>query len=134
MPPNNIAPRMSSNEALRRLLAVFTDDSGALKPGAPGGPQPGKNILTTRMAAGGPSPDLATLIVGARADRVGGLLRNLTTDENDKTIWYGSEPGVTDATGATLDAGESVPLTTSGPIYIYKLEGNPVAEYVEIYG
>jgi hypothetical protein len=136
MADTGIAPRMTNNEALRRLLAIYTNNDGSLKPGAPGGPQPGNKILTTRHEAGGPNPDLAYLLVGTRESRVGGMLRNIGNpddpDENG-TIWYGSTADITEASGATLNVGESVPVNTAGPIYIYKIAGSPFGEFVEVY-
>lgn len=125
-----IAPLMSNNVALRMQLAVFMDENGNLKPGAPGGPMRGKNIRIYRHAATGPNPTLAYMIAPASDKRVSGMLVNL----NDSlTIYYGSDPTVTDATGGTLVAGASLPITTRGPIYVYTLSGAPNVEFVETY-
>lgn len=128
--PDDVAPRMSNNEALRRLLAIYTNPDGSLKPGAPGGPQPGQTLSTIRHEATGPAPELAYLLVGPEANRVGGMLRNL--DEED-TIWYGSSADITDESGGTLGPGESIPINTAGPLYVYKTTGNPIAEFAGLY-
>lgn len=121
---------MSNNQALRRLLGIYINPDGSLKPGAPGGPQAGKTIVPVRHVAGGPNPALAYLLVPADDNRIGGMLRSL---DDAETIWYGSNADITELTGATLGPGESIPMNTSGPIYIYKTTGNPVAEFAGLY-
>jgi hypothetical protein len=119
---------MSTNEASRRLLATVTDSNGNPLPGTPGGPLPGNSLLITRVAARGPLPTLAVLLVPARPNRTGMLIQNL---DDVNTIWYSDNPNVTDQTGATLEAKNNVPIAHAGPLYIYATAGAPVAEVIE---
>jgi len=123
-PSENIAPRGSNNEILRRIANRFYDANGNPKPGSPGGPTLAKTIGTPlRHAATNP----AYLLVPADDNRVGGLLRNL--DASDP-ILYGSNSSMTD--GGTLLAGETLPLNVRGNIYIFSASGSPIAEFVPI--
>lgn len=130
-PSQNIAPVGNNNEILRRIANIFYDSNGKPRPGAPGGPLIAKTVGDVyRHAAAGPSPAPAYLLAPADDTRVGGLLRNL---DNNLTIWWGSDPNITDANGATLLAGENVPANVRGAIYIYTTSGAPIAEFVPIF-
>lgn len=128
--PDDIAPPMTNNQALRRILKQNQDDSGNPQPGSPGGPLEANKTRIYRHAAAGPSPVVAWLLVPASDSRKGGFLTNLDLTD---TIYYGSDPAVTDATGGTLGPGQSVPIAIRGPIYVYSLTGIPIAEFVEAY-
>lgn len=135
-PDRNILPPMSNNELLRRLGFVFMDANGNLKPGAPGGPVAGKKFAPAiRVQATGPAPAQAILVVAEDKTRVGGLLRNT---DGANPIVYGSDPDVTDAggggvLGGTLNAGESVPIAITGPIYAYAPNGGaPWVEFLPV--
>lgn len=128
--PDDIAPPMTNNQALRRLLAQSQDDSGNPQPGSPGGPLEANKTRTYRHAATGPSPVVAWLLVPSSDARKGGFLTNL---DDTNTIYYGTDPGITDATGGTLGPGQSVPIGIRGPIYVYCAAGAPIAEFVEAY-
>ena len=132
MDPNkNIAPRMSNNEALRRLLAKFMDENGNPAPGSPGGPTIGLSLgPSVRHAATGPLPVAAYQLMPADDTRVGGQMRNL---DMVNIIYYGSSPNLTDATGGTLKPGETVGINVRGPIYIYCTAGAPIAEFMPAY-
>lgn len=127
-----LAAPMDSNEALRRLLAVFQDPTGNPMPGAPGGPVLGQNVGPVfRHAAAGPLPTVAYQLVAAQPTRTNGILRNM---DATNTVYWGSSPTVTDATGSTLLAGENVPVGGyRGPIYIYCTAGSPIVEFTPVY-
>jgi hypothetical protein len=127
---DGIAPIMTNNQAIRRILSFFQDDSGNPMPGAPGGSLEADSTRTYRHTATGPSPIVAWLIAPANSARKGGFLTNL---DAAITIYYGSDPAITDATGGTLLAGQSVPINIRGPLYVYCLTGAPIAEFVEAY-
>lgn len=135
MNPNiGIAPQMSSNEGIRRILSRFEDANGLPLPGSPGGPLTGTSTRVTRVAATGPSPTVATLLIPARSTRRSLQIKNL--DDND-TIWLDSNPNVTDSgstAGTTLLAGQSISYPWNGAVYIYCTTGSPIAEATEILG
>jgi hypothetical protein len=130
-PTQHIAPEMGNNEALRRLLSVFMDANGNLLPGSPAGPVMGLRIGTTmKHVATGPLPVTAFALVPADDTRVGGELRNL---DSVNTIYYGSDPNVTDTTGGSLLPKEHIQLNVRGAVYIYCTAGAPIAEFTPVY-
>lgn len=119
-----IAPVMTNNEALRRILYVLTTEGG-LPVQLPAPPSTaGSSLVTVRAAAANP----AARLLSANPDRKGLVIRNL---DNSLPFFYGSDPNVTQATGATLRAGENVPLGHLGPLYVFAPTGSPMAEALE---
>jgi len=130
-PSQNIAPAGSNNEILRRIANIYYDANGNPKPGVPGGPLVANTIgHSYRHAATGPFPTPAYLLAPADNTRVGGYIFNM---DNSLTIWFGSDPNLTDATGATLLPGQTAPCNVRGPVYIYCLSGAPIVEFVPVF-
>jgi hypothetical protein len=130
-PNKNIAPSGSNNEILRRIANIFYDGNGNPRPGNPGGPLIAKTVGDVyRHAATGPSPTPAYLLAPADDTRVGGYISNL---DQTLTIWWGSDPNLTDQTGATLGAGQTAPANIRGPVYIYCISGAPLVEFVPVF-
>ncbi len=126
-----LAEEMSSNEALRRILKlsretneIITDPDGLKTKTTSFAEERPNDILVSRVAAGNP----AVLIAQPNPERKGGVLRNLDTDQPG---YYGSQPGVNAATGATLNPGESIPLNFAGAIYIFSSSNAPMFEWME---
>lgn len=125
MTPDPIAPEMTNNEALRRLLFAVTANGGLLVQQVPP-PSAGNGevLVTVRVAAANP----AARICQPNPDRKGLLLRNL---DANYPLYYGSDGLVTNATGATLNPGENIPLNHIGALYIFNPTQTPMAELVE---
>lgn len=122
-----IAPAMPVEEAVRRLLAVFVDENGLPKAGAPGGSF-GSQLKSYRVAASNP----AVILVEARERRRYARIRN--TDAA-LTAYYGMSQGTDDnaLNGAILKPNEVIELPYNGAIYVFATAGAPLIEAVEVY-